>query len=143
MKRIRKTIIATVKIAVIQNVGEEKYFSYKGINISLAKKPPTCSNLTINTNAIIKSRQRKSITLSVITVPNNLSIGMSSVLLSDPQRVISPNRGIAMFAKYAIKTASIAFLLEGEYPSGSIKIFHLNALLIKPKTAKTKDNPTQ
>ena len=41
----------------------------------------------------------KSMTLSMITVPNNLSIGTLSVELRAVQRAISPDLGITVFAK--------------------------------------------
>jgi len=74
---------------------------------------------------------------------DNLSMGILSVLLSEPHRVISPKRGIAIFAKYAMNTARIVFFLLGLYPNGSISNTHLKALLINPKIANKTERPTQ
>jgi len=80
----------------------------------------------------IKVRNNKiiiSITRSVTTVPNNLEKGTSSYLLTTPQRVNSPIRGIAKLAKYPIITPIKLFPKEILYPIDAVSNCHRRARL--------------
>ena len=97
-------------------------------------------NMTIS---IIKNMSaKKSITLSIIIVPNNLSIGMLFDFFRAAHLDISPALGIKRFVKYPIETAAIELVFEALYPNASISIIHLNPLFKYANAPKIKDNIT-
>ena len=78
----------------------------------------------------------RSIILSRIIVPNNLSNGVFSILLIVVHLVISPALGIIIFETYPIATALILFFNELLYPNATIIYVHLRPLNMIAKAPK-------
>jgi hypothetical protein len=85
--------MATGDVIIVLN------FPNTGSIIFLVRKFPSLLNsiMAVSIKQII--RLITSTILSTITVPNKLLKGIDSTLLNVPQRVTSPNRGKARFAK--------------------------------------------
>lgn len=70
-----------------------------GLNAFSVRKAPKISNLIKNITTVSTIREKKSIILSVMTVPNNFPTGILSVLYKDPHLATSPSRGKPRFTR--------------------------------------------
>jgi Sec-independent protein translocase protein TatA len=102
MKATIRTITAAIAGGEVIN-----WFNFLiiGVTIVVIKKLP---NLFTSMMAVMIKQSRRvttSTNRSMMTVPSSLLNGTNSALLKAPQRVTSPNRGNARFAKYPMLTA--------------------------------------
>ena len=95
----RKTINRKISATPENNQIELRNVLIAGANKCSFKKPPRRWYSIDRTNKIESNNIKTSETRSIITVPISLSNGTFSAFFNAAQRLISPRRGMARFAK--------------------------------------------